>query len=1175
MLENNNNKLFPYPGLRPFLESEARIFFGRRKHENVILEKLRKYQCAFLIGPSGCGKSSLVSPGLYHALESGVRLAGASGNWEFIKFTPRNTPMTNLVETLNTVYRQYYGDEVREVIDHYFVEDSNEALVNCIETMPISEPEGERKNILLVVDQFEQIFEVKKIEQERISAGDEGVESLSDRFINNLISLYHNTPESVYLVFTMRSDYISECTIFDGLPELVNRTQVLMPTMNTEQINKALFLPAETRNVKIQDGLKTRIIEEIFRLKDTDYRRGFDFLPLAQHLMQRLWLNWYGRQNTAEETISPQEEHYENVTGITYEDDYLAVGGLDGALDQHANTLYEFKGKTDQQALQKIARVVLTRLARRNDEGKYITKNATYADLLGLCECAMPNAIAIELLDTVLETFMASDCCFIRKESVSANRQKDLYFIGHEALIRQWQKLRAWVDEDADFRNSFETFRQASDNDKNKAASEFEHELSKYRDQFFTSRSRSDLPEHRWFAYYFDHLGESFNQQAYTEFSEDYHAALKSYYWEKNKFKVLTAAVVLLGAMVSAFYFINKQQTQKFVQNQLAGYEEKLSNIGKDKNSFYLGRGEKFNLLSECLGKPGECFAGLDMDNEDAREKIKLLSFYHSAVDSYSRVVNTGEEELKITGEANGALGIINLGQDSKYIYISDFRRDRIYQYARGGETVSYQLDQPGLIKSCSLDPMASYQVRAIMIEGRDFLASIAGGRCLTIRELATENARWTQVYASKQAGPGEIIKLVSATSFVVLHPVLDTGNTTIEQPVLDVSEFVIGLSGNNGIITEPVQQYLLVDNAGNTRGLSGRKEYFVLQGKSSSSMLIASLDGSVLDLWEIDKANAKMGQSISKSARIVRNHIETITASAGGRVITIGPTEVIEWRRGKNGLEPKRLLDKSLIGEGNARYVLSGDKRFLFIRGNVDNGAGLPSLLSIDLETGQVRSFVLDSDVANNRPAGYYNFDDFYLDAGMSNLFVLASDGKIFSWQAIPQTWANLLRLEDCDTPDDTAISVSLSGASKILLEKYRCLENYDPFADRKFSDTGSGQMVRPLTNQSSGEATIKLVHQDGVDILRYEVSGVSLEKPLPHFYIYGLLNSRFNITNAKITGIEQVFSSCMAPSRTDDYRCVMLFEIDVEHGESGPGKYLFVTHTKHINPSTMVMEN
>ncbi len=78
----------PYPGLRPLMQDEAAIFFGRGREVDALIARLRDPAQRFLavVGASGTGKSSLVRAGLLPRLADGA-VEGSRG-WRVLAFTP-------------------------------------------------------------------------------------------------------------------------------------------------------------------------------------------------------------------------------------------------------------------------------------------------------------------------------------------------------------------------------------------------------------------------------------------------------------------------------------------------------------------------------------------------------------------------------------------------------------------------------------------------------------------------------------------------------------------------------------------------------------------------------------------------------------------------------------------------------------------------------------------------------------------------------------------------------------------------------------------------------------------------------------------------------------------------------------------------------------------------------
>ncbi len=82
----------PFPGLRPFHESEQHLFFGRESQIDTMIDKLSATRFLAVVGTSGSGKSSLVNCGLKPALRRGV-MATAGTSWRMAHFRPGSDPI--------------------------------------------------------------------------------------------------------------------------------------------------------------------------------------------------------------------------------------------------------------------------------------------------------------------------------------------------------------------------------------------------------------------------------------------------------------------------------------------------------------------------------------------------------------------------------------------------------------------------------------------------------------------------------------------------------------------------------------------------------------------------------------------------------------------------------------------------------------------------------------------------------------------------------------------------------------------------------------------------------------------------------------------------------------------------------------------------------------------------
>lgn len=95
-------ELCPYRALQAFREQDEKLFFGRDRFSEQLLERARdeKLKLIAVVGPSGSGKSSVVQAGLLPRLR---RERPPHLSWESAIFTPGKAPFHNLAAALVTV----------------------------------------------------------------------------------------------------------------------------------------------------------------------------------------------------------------------------------------------------------------------------------------------------------------------------------------------------------------------------------------------------------------------------------------------------------------------------------------------------------------------------------------------------------------------------------------------------------------------------------------------------------------------------------------------------------------------------------------------------------------------------------------------------------------------------------------------------------------------------------------------------------------------------------------------------------------------------------------------------------------------------------------------------------------------------------------------------------------
>ncbi|HSD62065.1 MAG TPA: hypothetical protein VLC55_14530, partial [Burkholderiales bacterium] len=192
----------PYPGLRPFRADEADIYFGREPQIDALLGRLQRSRFLAVIGPSGCGKSSLVRAGMIPALETGF-MADAGADWRILTMTPGDRPMARLAACVTAPggFGAGRGNGTDAgALTAAVLRSGPLGLIDVVRDARL--PTG--TNLLLLVDQFEEIYRY----------WEKGDRDEADAFVALLLASTAQREVPIYLVITMRSDFLGECALF-------------------------------------------------------------------------------------------------------------------------------------------------------------------------------------------------------------------------------------------------------------------------------------------------------------------------------------------------------------------------------------------------------------------------------------------------------------------------------------------------------------------------------------------------------------------------------------------------------------------------------------------------------------------------------------------------------------------------------------------------------------------------------------------------------------------------------------------------------------------------------------------------------------------------------------------------------------------------------------------------
>ncbi len=422
--ETNSGEFNPFPGLRPFTIDESYLFFGREGQSDEVLEKLSTYKFVAIIGSSGSGKSSLMYCGLTPILYGGF-LTEAGSVWRMVVSRPGGNPIQNLATAL--VKSEAEVNEIDQ--DSYFKQAISTSILNgsSLGIIEVVKLFGRRKNenILLMIDQFEELFRYQKASKDAKSFN----ESLA--FVKLLIEAVKQNEVPIYVIITMRSDFIGECAKFQELTKLINDSHYLIPQMTRNNFHQAIVGPISVAGGSITQRLVYQLLNDVGDNPDQ--------LPILQHALMRTWNFWRSHQQGNE----PMDIiHYE------------AIGKMEKALSEHANEAYDELDERGKFLSQKIFKTI----TEKGNDNRGV-RNPTKIKNIAAIAVAEEDEII-----KVVKTFCKEDRTFLTLSSEAELTGDTIIDISHESLMRIWEKLIVWVEEEAAAIKTYLRLSEAAEN---------------------------------------------------------------------------------------------------------------------------------------------------------------------------------------------------------------------------------------------------------------------------------------------------------------------------------------------------------------------------------------------------------------------------------------------------------------------------------------------------------------------------------------------------------------------------------------------------------------------------------------------------------------------------------------------------------------------------------------
>ena len=394
----------PFKGLNYFDEADAELFFGRERLTAQLVNQVCEClstdlvgdRVVTVIGASGSGKSSVVRAGLVPALKgrglSEEALAPSSDMSQLPFRGPIyvNTPTGHPLEALAVSLTCAAGSviETATLLDDL----SHDPRSLHLAASRIAHQNGDA-HVLLVVDQFEELFSLCHDEVERKA------------FVDNLLYAGGN-PGPTIVVVVLRADFYAQCAPFENLRQALCERQQYIGAMNPEETRRAITEPAWRGGWIFEPGLVDLL------QRDVGVEPGA--LPLLSHALLETWRRRRGRTLT--------------LAG------YQESGGVHGAIAKTAETIFN-QLSAEQQA---IARSIFLRLTELGDSAGDETLPALFTRRRAELDELIPHPEEALEVQSVLNKLADARLVTTSQETVE---------VAHEALIHEWSRLREWLDE--------------------------------------------------------------------------------------------------------------------------------------------------------------------------------------------------------------------------------------------------------------------------------------------------------------------------------------------------------------------------------------------------------------------------------------------------------------------------------------------------------------------------------------------------------------------------------------------------------------------------------------------------------------------------------------------------------------------------------------------------------
>ena len=571
-------------------------------------------------------------------------MVSAGSSWRVATMRPGEDPIYHLAAALDT--EQVLGTEgelatTNRVLLEATLRRGTRGLVEAMRQARIPAED----NLLIVVDQFEELFRY------RVSRHDTS-KNEAIAFVKLLIEAAIQAEFPIYVVLTMRSDFIGDCMDIPGLPEMVNGGQYLVPRMTRDELRSAITGPIAVGGGQIAQRLVLRLLNE--------FGDESDQLPVLQHALMRTWDYW--------------QQHRVDDRPIDFED-YESVGTSRNALSMHCEEVY-LEASSDHK--EKVVERMFKALTDTFSDPRGVRRPTCVQDLSVLCEVSESEVIRI------VEVFRKLNRCFLTPPNGVPLGSRSIIDLSHESLMRGWTRLTGWAEEERASATIYMRLSQDAE-----WCAQGQGGLWSNPELALGLRWREENhPTAAWaqrynalFAQSMDFLSRSEQERTrlVTERENERKKKLRNTQWAAGILGVLAVVAVVLALVALK----EKRHAENSLQMAKNAVDESLSSAGREQARAGADSPQMEEFRKELLDKAEAFYAALSQQNSTNESLRSETAAAHSRLGDINRLLQRYEDSIR---EYNQAIGLFQ-SLNSEHPGNTQYSRALAYAHNWMGET--------------------------------------------------------------------------------------------------------------------------------------------------------------------------------------------------------------------------------------------------------------------------------------------------------------------------------------------------------------------------------------------------------------------------------------------------------------------------------------------------------